>query len=412
VTIDSVPGSVIENIGNLFLTQLGISETPHTLRVNPGLVSFNRSSIVWNGFGATPGNIQLNGGTFEVQDNFGGIGEVTNFSASTISGFGIIDADIDNDGSILPSGTGLTIRGKFMQPAGSVTGSVITLTNSAAFEGKGTVNAGFTVPSGVNVTLTGDAQFGTFGAAAAAGINMDGNVFLGGFNALFRDAGLIDFTGTTNLQGGTLGVVNGGRVTAAAKLNGPGTLGGDWQMNGLLNTNGALNVTAGSLTLGAVADTQLIMRNTAAGGFGSINVAAPGIASLNGNLEVVFRDSFDYVDGDSFVIVNAPGGRAGGFTGVAYTNPRNGAIFNLVYAANAVRLRVVRGGCDSIDFNNNGVFPEDQDVIDFFDVLAGGSPATCDPVQGCNGIDFNNNGVFPEDQDVIDFFNVLAGGAC
>ncbi|MFN7316600.1 MAG: formylglycine-generating enzyme family protein [Phycisphaerae bacterium] len=68
--------------------------------------------------------------------------------------------------------------------------------------------------------------------------------------------------------------------------------------------------------------------------------------------------------------------------------------------------------CDDIDVNNNSVFPEDQDVIDFFDVLAGGNPATCDPVQGCNDIDFNNNGVFPEDQDVIDFFNVLAGGAC
>ncbi|HLP82799.1 MAG TPA: hypothetical protein VK157_00480 [Phycisphaerales bacterium] len=62
--------------------------------------------------------------------------------------------------------------------------------------------------------------------------------------------------------------------------------------------------------------------------------------------------------------------------------------------------------CDDIDFNNNGVFPEDQDVIDFFLVLAGAECTTC------NDIDFNNNGVFPEDQDVIDFFNVLAGGAC
>jgi hypothetical protein len=65
-------------------------------------------------------------------------------------------------------------------------------------------------------------------------------------------------------------------------------------------------------------------------------------------------------------------------------------------------------GCDDIDFNGNAVFPEDQDVIDFFDVLAG---AAC-PTGTCNDIDFNNNGVFPEDQDVIDFFNVLAGGEC
>lgn len=62
--------------------------------------------------------------------------------------------------------------------------------------------------------------------------------------------------------------------------------------------------------------------------------------------------------------------------------------------------------CDSIDFNNNGVFPEDRDLVDFFDVLAG---QTCGP---CSDIDFNNNGVYPEDQDVVDFLRVLAGGGC
>ncbi len=63
--------------------------------------------------------------------------------------------------------------------------------------------------------------------------------------------------------------------------------------------------------------------------------------------------------------------------------------------------------CD-IDFNNDGVFPDDQDVIDFFTVLAGGACST--PL--CDAIDFNGNGVFPEDQDIVDFLNVLAGGPC
>ncbi|MFN5944773.1 MAG: hypothetical protein ACK46I_06805, partial [Phycisphaerae bacterium] len=66
-------------------------------------------------------------------------------------------------------------------------------------------------------------------------------------------------------------------------------------------------------------------------------------------------------------------------------------------------------GCDSIDFNNNTVFPEEQDVIDFFIVLSGGE---CSPGNTCSDIDFNNNQVFPEEQDVIDFFNVLAGAEC
>ena len=65
-----------------------------------------------------------------------------------------------------------------------------------------------------------------------------------------------------------------------------------------------------------------------------------------------------------------------------------------------------QSGCDDIDFNNNGVYPEDLDILDFLNVLAG---AACSE---CHDIDFNNNDVFPEDQDVVDFFNVLAGGNC
>ncbi len=65
--------------------------------------------------------------------------------------------------------------------------------------------------------------------------------------------------------------------------------------------------------------------------------------------------------------------------------------------------------CDTIDFNRNGVFPEDQDVIDFFSVFSGGA---CSTGAACGDIDFNNNAMIPEDQDVVDFFDVLAGGAC
>ncbi|HLP84238.1 MAG TPA: hypothetical protein VK157_07805 [Phycisphaerales bacterium] len=101
-------------------------------------------------------------------------------------------------------------------------------------------------------------------------------------------------------------------------------------------------------------------------------------------------------------------------TGIAESEP-----FYVLFDQNATTAEVLAAqqymidtfispvaGCDSIDFNNNGVFPEDQDVVDFFAVLAGGECAAC------SDIDFNNNGVFPEDQDVIDFFTVLAGGEC
>ncbi len=80
------------------------------------------------------------------------------------------------------------------------------------------------------------------------------------------------------------------------------------------------------------------------------------------------------------------------------------AIGNVFFAVSN-RLVIVPV-CNNIDFNNNGVFPEDADVTDFFNVLAGG---VCG---ACSDIDFNNDGVFPDDQDVIAYFRVLAGGQC
>jgi hypothetical protein len=69
--------------------------------------------------------------------------------------------------------------------------------------------------------------------------------------------------------------------------------------------------------------------------------------------------------------------------------------------------------CDSIDFDNDELFPEDGDLVDFLVVLAGGQ---CERERlglgPCNDIDFNNDGLFPSDDDVVGFLRVLAGGSC
>jgi hypothetical protein len=64
--------------------------------------------------------------------------------------------------------------------------------------------------------------------------------------------------------------------------------------------------------------------------------------------------------------------------------------------------------CNDIDFNNDGLFPDDFDLPDFLAVLSGGVCSTghCDP------IDFNNDGLFPADEDLLSFLSVLAGGPC
>jgi hypothetical protein len=72
-------------------------------------------------------------------------------------------------------------------------------------------------------------------------------------------------------------------------------------------------------------------------------------------------------------------------------------------------LKISTPQCDPIDFNNDSLFPTDEDVIDFLTVLAGGQ---CSNAPNCFDIDFNNDGLFPSDEDLIAFLRVFAGGDC
>ena len=64
--------------------------------------------------------------------------------------------------------------------------------------------------------------------------------------------------------------------------------------------------------------------------------------------------------------------------------------------------------CDSLDFNRDQLFPDNQDLQDFLTVFGGGPCST----GACNDIDFNNDGLFPDNQDVLDFISVFGGGSC
>jgi hypothetical protein len=82
---------------------------------------------------------------------------------------------------------------------------------------------------------------------------------------------------------------------------------------------------------------------------------------------------------------------------------------NTTTAVGSGNLTISTVGCDSIDFNGDGLFPDDNDLVAFLTVLSGG---TCDAGQNCADIDFNNDGLFPDDNDLIIFLTVLAGGNC
>jgi hypothetical protein len=67
--------------------------------------------------------------------------------------------------------------------------------------------------------------------------------------------------------------------------------------------------------------------------------------------------------------------------------------------------------CDDVDFNNDGIFPDGQDLADFVEVFGAGPCPSASPL-GCNDIDFNNDGVFPDFGDVVAFVVSFGGGTC
>jgi hypothetical protein len=65
--------------------------------------------------------------------------------------------------------------------------------------------------------------------------------------------------------------------------------------------------------------------------------------------------------------------------------------------------------CDSLDFNNDGLYPDTLDLVDFVTVFGGGE---CSNEPHCTDIDFNNDGLYPDNEDILSFFRVFGGGGC
>ncbi|HLP86050.1 MAG TPA: right-handed parallel beta-helix repeat-containing protein [Phycisphaerales bacterium] len=77
----------------------------------------------------------------------------------------------------------------------------------------------------------------------------------------------------------------------------------------------------------------------------------------------------------------------------------------VILASLLTPLGMAQPQCD-LDFNNDGVYPSDQDVSTFFSVFAGQACTTCDDV------DINNDGSYPDQLDAILFMQRVANGSC
>jgi hypothetical protein len=74
------------------------------------------------------------------------------------------------------------------------------------------------------------------------------------------------------------------------------------------------------------------------------------------------------------------------------------------------RIRSIFAGCDGIDFNNDGVDFDPQDIDAFLSVFSEGA---CVPgTATCNDIDFNNDGSMFDPADIDAFLSVFSEGPC
>lgn len=95
-----------------------------------------------------------------------------------------------------------------------------------------------------------------------------------------------------------------------------------------------------------------------------------------------------------------PGGGSGAPTYPAFFTKENA----LAGPLNAIPKLFIDGEIlPLIDFNNDGLFPSDEDLITFLAVFAG------QECFSCGSIDINGDGLFPSDEDVLAFLQALAG---
>ena len=150
--------------------------------------------------------------------------------------------------------------------------------------------------------------------------------------------------------------------------------------------------------------THTLSANAGADGSLAYQWRRDGVAIANGPLPA----------GGSYAGVNTPMLTLA-HVGAAHTGEYNCVISNSCgEAVSRTALVVLADGCDPIDFNRDGVFPDTSDLADFLAVFSGG---VCDgqapQSPPCNAdIDFNNDGVFPDTSDIDAFLRLFGGGAC
>ena len=374
---------------------------------------------------ATVDSVTINGGRIVAPNGLEIVPNGDLVGTGTIDG---IIAFIAGGGTVTATGTdGITINGRLSNPFGGCGGTKFTFTNGdpiSGWAGAGAINARVEFRVGTQVIAVANMTMGNSSMTDGVIFETATQMHLNSHAITLLDSNSVVAAALTDMDGGTLSSVNGLHINPGAVLRGHGTINCP---SGVLNLNGPGTIDpddrsgadgpydgVGGFSVNggfAMAPTSTYLFETA--GYNSEFqqqcdvIDVNGHASLNGTLNVSFIlgytpslcDEFTVMRYDSrsgvFANVNLPPGVTGG---VRYEATRAVLFFNSV-------------GCDGIDFNNDGLFPDNQDLEDFLSVFGGGNCGNAG-VPCSDDIDFNNDCLFPDNADIEAYFNVFGGGTC
>ncbi len=392
----SVSGvTTVTATGNLtlgtFSTSSGVA-LPGQMVVGPHTVTLRDANA------AVPGSITLAGGTVVAANGI-------SLAARNLGGFGTVDADIIAAAGFSPTGTGLVMLGDITSSNTITTGTKIAFANGSSYAGNWSFNCDVSTLSGSTFSPTQGISMGR--ATSATGVELDGTLIANNVSISMLDSDGPRIGGTVNLLSGSL--FSTSPVTFAGgllpRLTGVGAVNADTTMNGRIEPGTVGGDETGhisfvTLTMGVTGSLVIDIEGEAAGEFDTIATVDEfdlgGVSSLTVNR----LNNFYPTRGARFTIIT--GGRFDTFGTISAPG------FHVEYLPTRVDL-VFDGLCDSIDFNNDELFPDTADIDDLLSVFSGG-PCTNDP--NCNDIDFNNDGLFPDTADIDDMLRVFSGGPC
>ena len=270
----TVAGKLI-NSGN----QTGyFSITNSTLTVSNGVANTGSIDVLNKGIFKSVPAWTNNGTLFLASGGLATGGTLTNQANGTISGAGVIDSLVINQGHVDFGGT---ISNNFIQTAGSFTLSDnATVTGSAAITGGNLNLVGKRLSSGLLIIgPSGTLSNTTTGATIASGVTNAGSVF---FNNDVYVVGAVTNTGTWTHRGMISNqVVNTGTMTLLKNSINPHVTGGIINTGSLTMDNNGNATVEGSVTnSGSFAFAGTILGNFVQTG-GTITVAANGVGNAN-----------------------------------------------------------------------------------------------------------------------------------